>query len=404
MKNLILKLGAALVATFTWSARSSRHLARTLGSATARLGRSRPVRIGGRIALRAGRITAFAALITGFALFVGWMGFHRVVPGMIGVKQVNFGGGGIVQQDFTGGLHFGIRGYHSWHEVDGRTQLLSYGWSAEPADTEHLKVRTADGNYVRIGLAVPFHVIPGRAHELVEAGLKSTYRQRVQTAVEKVLSTEFGRLKTEEFWNVDLRSACIATALPRLNRELASLYVEAQDVLIENFRFNPEYEDRLQQVQLDSLRGIVDATRNAVEEEQNRIDRTLREIERAASDLTLELKRQIDTENDAGRKRIEAKLTEARFYDQTVRARGTYEFERLVSEGEREVAQVEQSRIAAENQGYDSRGGRMMLARQAAENLKFKQVTLNSNDPRSPSVLDVDELVRLLAGSSLRAP
>jgi hypothetical protein len=40
----------------------------------------------------------------------------------------------------------------------------------------------------------------------------------------------------------------------------------------------------------------------------------------------------------------------------------------------------------------------MMLARKAAENLNIRHVTLNSNDPRVPSVLDLDELARILVG------
>lgn len=399
MKNAFARIGSLIASVASWCAARLHQAIQGIVAVTPRVLRSRFVRGGARITLRTARVVSLAALVAALSSFVGWMGFHRVEPGTIGVEQVNFGGGGIVAQDFGTGLHFGIRGYHSWHTIDGRTQVVSFGWSAEPQDADHMKVRTADGNYVRIGLAVPFNVIPGQAHLLVEEGMKGTYRQRVQATIEKVLATEFGRLRTEEFWNLDLRSACVAAALPRLNRELSVLHVEAQDVLIENFRFNPEYEDRLQQVQLDSLRTIVDATRNAVESEQNKIDKTQREIEHAASDLTLELKRQIDAENDAGRRRIEAKLADARYYDQTVRARGETEFQRLVSEGERLVAQAEEARIADENRGYSSRGGRLLLAREAAENLRISHVTLNSNDPRSPSCLDVDELVRLLVGS-----
>ncbi|MBL8859239.1 MAG: hypothetical protein JNL28_12080 [Planctomycetes bacterium] len=400
MKSFLAKAGRALVIALTWTGRVAALVVVRLWHQLSRAVRSQSARTVGRGSLRAVRIGTLTAAISGLALFVAWAAFQRVPPGTIGVKQVNFGGGGVVHEDYASGLHFGLKVYHSWHAIDGRTQLISYGWSAEPYDAEHLKVRTADGNYVRIGLAVPFRVIRGEAHKLVEDGLKSTYRQRVQTAIEKVLTTEFGRLKTEEFWDTDKRDACTLAALPKLNRELSPLHVEAQAILVENFRFNPEYEDRLQQVQMDALRTIVDTTKAAVDVEQNKIDEILREIERADSDLTIELKKQIDAENDAGRKRIEARLAEARYYDQTRKAQATSEYERLVSEGERSVTQVEQVRIAAENQGYGSLGGKLLLARQAAENLRIKQVTLNSNDPRNPSVLDLDELVRLLVGDT----
>lgn len=400
MREILGKLGSALLVCASWCVRTTRSAVLSGRIKVVRAIRSNFARATGRFTWRTVRIASITAALTALALIVGWFGFHRVEAGTIGVKQVNFGGGGIVQEDYASGLHFGLKGYHSWHAIDGRTQMISYGWSAEPADAEHLKVRTADGNYVRIGLAVPFRVLRGEAHKLVEDGLKSTYRKRVQTSIEKILTTEFGRLTTEQFWDTDLRSACIATAQPRLNRELSSLHVEALDILVENFRFNPEYENRMQQVQLDAVKLIVDKTKAAVDVEQRRIDGALREIERAESELAIEQKKQIDSENDAGRKRIEAKFADARYYDQTRRAHGSAEYERLVSEGERRVAQVEQLRIAAENEGFGSLGGRLMLARQAAENLKIKQVTLNSNDPRSPSVLDMDALVQLLVGAT----
>ena len=50
------------------------------------------------------------------------------------------------------------------------------------------------------------------------------------------------------------------------------------------------------------------------------------------------------------------------------------------------------------NQALNTVGGRIYLARMAAENLRFESVTLNSNDPAIPSIIDVDGLVRMLVG------
>ncbi|MBK7877427.1 MAG: hypothetical protein IPJ77_17100 [Planctomycetes bacterium] len=404
MKNVLQRLGQLLVALASGAKRLAMSSARRVGLLVLSGLRSRVARATGRFALRTVRVGALAAVIAGLALLVGWLGFHRVPPGTIGVKQVNFGGGGIVAEDFASGLHWSLAGYHSWHAIDGRTQMVSFGWSAEPADAEHLKVRTADGNYVRVGLAVPFRVQRGEAHALVEDGLKSTYEKRVQAAVEKALTTELGVLKTEEFWDTDRRNACLASALPKLNLDLAALHVEAEAILIELFRFNPDYEHRQQQVQLDALKEVVDGTKQAIAAEEKKIDVFEREIEWAESDLRIDLQRAIDAEHDAGRTRIEALLADGRYYDQTRKAAATAEFERLVAEGEREVAQADALRVAAENERYASRGGQLLLARQAAEHLRVQEVTLNSNDPRSPNLFDLDELVRLFVGTAGGTP
>ena len=47
----------------------------------------------------------------------------------------------------------------------------------------------------------------------------------------------------------------------------------------------------------------------------------------------------------------------------------------------------------------DTIGGRILQARDAAENLNFTSITLNSNDPNVPSVIDIDALVDILIGS-----
>ena len=44
-------------------------------------------------------------------------------------------------------------------------------------------------------------------------------------------------------------------------------------------------------------------------------------------------------------------------------------------------------------------GGRLYLARGAAQNLQIKRVVLDPMDARVPNILDLDELLDLLIGS-----
>jgi hypothetical protein len=48
--------------------------------------------------------------------------------------------------------------------------------------------------------------------------------------------------------------------------------------------------------------------------------------------------------------------------------------------------------------------GRYWLARRAAENLNIRQVTLDPGDPGVPSVLDLDEMVKMLVGTPAGQP
>ena len=62
------------------------------------------------------------------------------------------------------------------------------------------------------------------------------------------------------------------------------------------------------------------------------------------------------------------------------------------------IAKAEALRNELRNKALDTVGGRIYLAQQAAENLEFESVTLNSNDPRVPSIIDLGALTRLLIG------
>ena len=63
--------------------------------------------------------------------------------------------------------------------------------------------------------------------------------------------------------------------------------------------------------------------------------------------------------------------------------------------------QAEALRNQLRNEILNSKGGSIFLALEAAENLNMRQVMLNSNDPRVPLVIDLDEMARLLmTGSS----
>jgi hypothetical protein len=71
----------------------------------------------------------------------------------------------------------------------------------------------------------------------------------------------------------------------------------------------------------------------------------------------------------------------------------------MTAEGQLALDQARALRDQLRNEALGTRGGRIFLALQAAENLAVPTVTLNSNDPRVPLVLDLDELTGVLVGS-----
>jgi hypothetical protein len=71
----------------------------------------------------------------------------------------------------------------------------------------------------------------------------------------------------------------------------------------------------------------------------------------------------------------------------------------LRNEGELALAAAEDLRRSLLDAALQSPGGRLHVARQAAQNLRFGRVTLDPSRPEVPTLLDLDQLVGLLVGS-----
>jgi regulator of protease activity HflC (stomatin/prohibitin superfamily) len=394
-------VGAAL----RWTARAFAVFLRVLAAllrVPVRLGAhlwgSRRVHRALRILLGGARVVSFASLLVAIVIGAGWMFFDRIPPGMIGVKQINFGGGGIVERDYDTGLAFSLRGYHSWHFIDRRTRVLSFAWESEGGEHPMLEVRTRDGNVAQVGASIPWRVRRGEAYRLVQDGLKTAYPQRTRATIEKVLLQELASLSTDELAATETRLAKATQALPKLNALLAEYHVEAESILITQVWFGAEYEKKLQQKQLTHQEALLSEAGKLVDEERQKVELFKQDIEASEKSIRADMDKVIEERYAAGRKRIAEIQAETKFYAKTRRAAAQAEYDRLVAEGDRALAQAEGLKDSLTNESLDTKGGRLLLARQAAENLNIKQVTLNSNDPRVPSVLDLEELVRVLTG------
>jgi regulator of protease activity HflC (stomatin/prohibitin superfamily) len=357
-----------------------------------------------RVGWRTLRVSTLVALLVSLALGAGWLCFERVPSGHVGVRQRNFGGAGLDPQDHPAGLVLCIKGLHSLHLVETRTQVLAFAWAAEGGNWPALDVRTSDENTVNISVAVPYRVRRGEAHQLVAEGLKLAYPLRVKSATEKVLLEELGQLSSEQLMRTDLREERMAHALERLKPILAQFHVEAEAVLVTQVLFKGEYEKKLQQKQLTLQEAQLHRAATEVEEAKKQVELYQQETEAAVRQLVVDWDGRIQERYAEGQRKIVEVQAEAHFYEKTRRAAADAEASRRIAEGERALTQAEAQKTELVNKTYGTAGGRVMLARHAAENLNIRSVTLNSNDPRVPSILDIDELAQRLLGDPRPAP
>ncbi|MDF1800299.1 MAG: SPFH domain-containing protein [Planctomycetota bacterium] len=350
----------------------------------------------------------FTKVLMGIAalMLLGWIGFallfERVPPTMIGVKQVQWSGGGIIEEDFGTGFHLGISGYHKWYLLDRRTQFLTFsddgdreGGAMQPA----LKIITSDNNRVSVDLTVSYRIKPGEANQLVVSGLRGVYRERVTSTVTDVMRAQLAQLTSEQLYSTVTRLERSKATLPVLREALAELFIEPDVILLRAVRFPPEYEERLQTKQLTYQTKLLANAQQAVEAELQETGTSEKEIEAAEKELRGTWDKQLQEVQSENLVQISEIYGDAEKYDRTTRAEADADFETMLAEGGLAIDKAEALRNSLRNQALDTAGGAIYLAKQAAENLDIREVTLNSNDPRVPTVLDLGELVDLLIGS-----
>ena len=337
---------------------------------------------------------ALAALVT-----------ERIPPAVIGVKQ-NQIAGGIAERDYGTGYHMGISGVHKWYRLDGRVHFVTFsrerlGKIGSDTNTDFassLEIRTSDNNTASLDVTMTYRIQPGAGWKLVQSGLHLQYRDRVRDVIAGLLREELSKLSPEDFVSTDVRLQRVEETMPLVREQLAQYYVEPISLLIRAVRFPAEYEQKLQLKQLTRQSSELAKAREKQERQRLITDGYEKETEAREKRLRGEWEVRLQEERSANQVRIAEILADARIYTQTTRAEAEANYVASIAEGELEVARAEALRDELRNAALDTKGGRILLAKQAADNLDIRDVTLNSNDPGVPTVLDIGELVELLIG------
>ena len=209
---------------------------------------------------------------------------------------------------------------------------------------------------------------------------------------------QLAQLSSEEFYSTESRLARAREILPNLKEALAELHIEPNALLIRAVRFQASYESQLQQKQLTRQKTKLATARGRVEVQLQASGTKEKEIEAAEKELRGTWDKQLQEKRSENEVRLAEVLGNARKTDQEVRANADADYETMIAEGKLALDKAEALRNSLRNQALDTRGGRIHLARQAAENLNIDSVTLNSNDPSIPTIIDIPTLVELLVG------
>jgi hypothetical protein len=375
----------------------------------------------------------------------------RVEPSEAGVRQSAVSG--VHEEDQAPGWHWRVPGVHKLIVLPSTYFLLDYT-EDDKGPQKSLVIRTKDNNTVLLEVTVPIRIKPGEAHSLVTEGNhvkdpdgRFRYQRLAEETATSVLREEMATLDSVGFYSTERRLAAATKATEQLNKQLASMHLEAQAVLVRQVSFRPEYEKQLQQIQLNEQNKLLDAASQKLAGVQQSLDNYVQGTNAQVAARTQEwVKRQAELERayqvglldvadaapGATRKKLEtmpaverdgleaqaAKLfgldadsvtdayligikniqAETLEYKNRVTASADAIEGRLGAEGDAMVARVQGEYESKLNALLGSPAGRAYVAWQAAENVKFGETLTFSSSDGIPSVLRLRQFAELFMG------
>lgn len=340
---------------------------------------------------------------------------EKIPPARIGVKQVVLGPGkGIIEEDHFTGLVLGISGYHRWHLLPRQTHFLHFtgskGWRESKLARgiedwqQAIRLRTKDGNSIDLDVTVTYRIKEGEAFQILKDGLKDAYRERVMARVKGTLRAQLAELTSEDLQITDMRLKRAGETLEVLRTELAIFHVEPENLFIRKVGFPAQYETKLQEKQLLRQESQLESALTEQAGVEQEVNTQTRKIAAEALASEKEWDRKIQEKRSEYQVLIAKINADALLYAQKTLAEGEAEREIAMARGNLALEKAGALRDELRNDALDSVGGRILLALQAVENLQIPEVTLNSDDPAVPLILDLSQMTELLIGEKGLAP
>ena len=163
----------------------------------------------------------------------------------------------------------------------------------------------------------------------------------------------------------------------------------AEEVLIRRFRFCGEYEAKLQEKQYLEQKAFLDVALTGQANEQKTVNLIERQIVAAEKALTQDWEKKLQEKRSEYEVLIANIAAQAEVYSQKTRSEGEATRDISIADGQLALDRAAALRNDLRTKALDSKGGRILLALDAAGNLKIPDVTLNSDDPKVPMLLDL---------------
>ena len=324
----------------------------------------------------------------------------HIPVGAVGVRTQEyalFGKKGVIQKDFGPGWHRALWAIDSWQYFDSTVQTLEMTRDPKRGTRQgrdDVQVQSADGYAVSVDVTIKYHIKPGFAHKLyVDTGSGERFKAIVRNEAEKTCIGQFGGMKTEDFYNPHVRRKVAKAALVALQGSLRDNYVEVLDLLIRDVQFDPEYERKIQTKKLADQEVEVNKSMQRARAMQGKTDVIRAETKRLIQIIREEKEAQLVGMKAETNVTVATIRAQAERYATEKRADADLHKEKKLSEGHLLLRQAEAEGERLRNLAMMGAGGNIIVALEAAKNLKLADVTISTVEI---DLLDIDKMATKL--------
>ena len=305
-------------------------------------------------------------------------------PTEVGVRTVKFslfGGKGVENKAYPpGATYFFAPFINDWHTFDTRLNTLDMTGLASRGDRmgkDDLLFKTVDGNDISLDIVVSWRIDPDKAPDILQrvaTNMDELKDNVIRTVTRSKPRDIFGELETEDFYLADKRSEKAEEVKKELNKILEPLGVVVERVGTSDYRFNPEYQQAIEDRKVAQQRvEKAKSTTRATEQEY--------------------LAKMEEAKGDVAKMRAEA---DGLFEQAKIKADAAFKQEEKRAEAIRAEGQADAAGIRKMNEALSGSGGESVVKLAVAEAIQGKKIMLvpmgDGFDVRSTNINDLLKL------------
>ena len=323
------------------------------------------------------------------------------------VVQYDFPGmkKGVEEKDYPAGWGWDLGPLHTWVLFDRTVHTLEMAVGEAEEGTlqaKPIKPRSSDGYELEVEVTVKYRIRPGHAHKVFRkfGANEQRFHEQVRLLAEGSIRDVFGNLKTEDFYNPDVKRGRAKAAREKLTEDVEKqgMAIEVIDVLIRNVTFPPEYESRILAKKVADQDVEYQRSAKAATTVRLEADRVLAETSAKVGIIEKTLAAEKARRMADNEKKIAEMLATADAYATTARADADLIATKRSAEGWRLMKEAEAAGVRSKNEAMSGAGGRMLVALEAVKNLDIASAEVST---ALIDFLDVETMLRKLGLPSL---